>query len=299
MTTPTTPTTESVSANGIEIAYETFGEPSATPLLLVMGLATQMLAWPVEFCTGLADRGYYVIRYDNRDVGLSTHLHSTPPPSLAALLRRDHRTATYTIDDLADDAAGLLEALEIDSAHVVGVSMGGMIAQTLAFRHSAKVRSLTSIMSTPNPRAGRPSPRAALQLIKRPARSRAQAIERAVNTYRVIGSPGFALDEGELRAVAAASFDRAYDPAGAMRQLAAISASPDRVPGLRTVKVPTLVIHGEADQLVGVNGGRATAAAVQGAELLTVKGMGHNLPRELWPLFIDRITDLAKRTDVA
>lgn len=299
MTTPTAPITKTVSANGIELAYETFGDPSATPLLLVMGLATQMLAWPPEFCLGLAERGYFVIRYDNRDVGLSTHLQGTPPPSLGALIRRDHSKVTYTVDDLADDAAGLLDGLQIDSAHVVGVSMGGMIAQSLAYRHSERVRSLTSIMSTPNPRAGRPTPKAAIQLIKRPARGRAQAIERAVSTYRVIGSPGFALDEASLRLVAGASYDRAHDPAGSMRQLAAIGASPDRTPGLRTVKVPTLVIHGEADPLVAVNGGRATAAAVPGAELLTIKGMGHNLPRELWPLFIDRITTLAARADSA
>ena len=287
MTVQTTP------ANGIEIAYETFGDRSGEPLLLVMGLATQMLAWHDDFCSALVDLGFFVVRYDNRDVGLSTHLHDAPPPDVMAAFGGDVSSASYTLDDLADDAVALLDVLEIDRAHVVGASMGGMVAQTLAIRHPSRVRSLTSIMSTPSPKIGGATQEALAVLLAAPATSREEAVERARATYRVIGSPGYPLDEPWLEQMAGTSYDRGYDPMGVARQLLAIHASGDRTEGLRGVSVPTLVVHGDADPLVQVEGGRATAAAVPGAELLVLEGMGHNLPRELWPQITAAIAKLA------
>jgi pimeloyl-ACP methyl ester carboxylesterase len=271
-----------VEANGISLAYQTFGDPTARPLLLVMGLATQMLAWHDEFCSRLVDAGFHVIRYDNRDIGLSTHLHAAGMPDLQRMFTEPAAVASYTLEDMADDAVGLLDALGIPAADVVGASMGGMIAQTLAIRHPDRVRSLTSIMSTPSPWIGPPTQEAAAVLLAPSAGGRDEAIERAVQTYRVIGSPGYPLDEQELRRTAGIAYDRAYDPPGVVRQLAAIHASGDRTEKLHSVRVPTVVLHGEADPLVQLAGGQATAEAVPGARLVTFPGMGHNLPRELW-----------------
>jgi pimeloyl-ACP methyl ester carboxylesterase len=281
----------------IEIAYETFGDPAATPVLLVMGLATQMIGWPDDFCRGLADRGHHVIRFDNRDIGLSTHLHEAGAPDVLALLG-GQGGAPYALADLADDTAGLLDALDLDSAHVVGASMGGMIAQLLAIRHPARVRSLTSIMSTTgDPAVGAPADAALGVLLAPPVFDRDGAIQRVVDTYRVIGSPGFEFAEDEVRARAGLAFDRAHDPAGVARQLAAILTTHDRTQHLGEITAPTLVIHGEHDQLVNVSGGRATAAAIPGAELMVVEGMGHDLPRAVWPEIIDRITALVRRVE--
>src|SRR4051794_33755227 len=283
---------------GIELAYERFGDPAGPPLLLVMGLATQMLGWPDEFCAGLAARGLSVVRFDNRDIGLSTHLHDAPPPDLAAATLGDASSASYTLSDMARDAAGLLDALELQSAHVVGASMGGMIAQTLAIEHPERVRTLTSIMSTTgDPSVGGATEAALGALLAPPARTRAEAIERTVATYRVIGSPAYELDEAALRERAGRAFDRAYDAAGVARQLLAILASGDRTPRLRELRVPTLVIHGADDPLVAVSGGRATAAAIPGAEPLEVDGMGHDLPRALWPSITDRIVAVVERDE--
>ena len=289
--TATTPNT------GMEIAYETFGEDRSRPLLLVMGLGTQMLAWHDDFCRALADRWSYVVRFDNRDVGLSTHLHDAPPPNLMAAFGGDTSSASYTLDDMADDAAGLLDALGLDSAHVVGASLGGMVAQTLAARHQDRVRSLTSIMSTPSPAVGGPTDEALAVLLAPPATSREEAVERSLRAYRVIGSPAYPLDEEWLADVTGRSWDRGYDPIGVARQLLAIHASGDRTEALRSVRVPTLVVHGDSDPLVQVEGGRATAAAVEGAELLVLPGMGHNLPRDLWPTIVDAITRLQDRAE--
>ncbi len=282
----------------IDLAYETFGSPRDTPLLLVMGLATQMIGWPDEFCRMLAERGLYVIRFDNRDVGLSTHLDDAGAPDVLAVMGGDHSRVAYRLADMAEDTAGLLDALGLDSAHVAGASMGGMIAQTLAIRHPERVRSLTSIMSTTgDPAVGAPAEAALGVLLAPPATDRESAVQRAVDTYRVIGSPGFEFDEHGLRERAGLSFDRAYDPAGVARQLAAILASPDRTADLARVAVPTLVVHGEQDALIDVSGGRATAAAIPGAELLVVDGMGHDLPRAVWPELVDRITALVDRVE--
>ncbi|MGY1829957.1 alpha/beta fold hydrolase [Geodermatophilus sp. SYSU D01180] len=289
---------QTTRAGDVDLAYETFGSAGDPPLLLVMGLATQMIGWPDEFCRMLAGRGLYVVRFDNRDIGLSTHLDEAGAPDVLAVMGGDHSKVPYRLADMADDAAALLDALGIDSAHVVGASMGGMIAQSLAVRHPERVRSLTSIMSTTgDPAVGAPAEAAIGVLLAPPATDRESAVQRAVDTYRVIGSPGFEFDEHGLRERAGLSFDRAHNPAGVARQLAAILASPDRTADLARVAVPTLVVHGEHDALVNVSGGRATAAAIPGAELLVVDGMGHDLPREVWPQLVDRITALAARAD--
>jgi len=278
----------------IELAYETFGDPADPPVLLVMGLGTQMLGWPDELCEDLARRGHFVVRFDNRDIGLSTHLHAAPAADIAAIFAGDTSSASYTLSDMAADAVGLLDALGIDAAHVVGASMGAMIAQTIAIEHPGRVRTLTSIMSTTGDLAvGTASKEALAVLLAPPADDREEAMERAVATYRVIGSPGYELDEAGLRERAGVAFDRAFDPPGVARQLAAIWASGDRTPRLRELRVPTLVVHGEQDPLVGVSGGRATAAAIPGAELVILDGMGHDLPRELLPELADRISALA------
>jgi pimeloyl-ACP methyl ester carboxylesterase len=284
----------------LDLAYETFGDPGDPPVLLVMGLATQMIGWPDEFCRDLADRGLYVIRFDNRDIGLSTHLADAGAPDILALMGGAAADVPYELADLADDTAGLLDHLDLDSVHVVGASMGGMVAQLVAIRHPERVRSLTSIMSnTGAPGVGVPSEVAAGVLLAPPARDRETAVERAVDTYRVIGSPGFEFDEAALRERAGLSFDRAYDPAGVARQLAAILTTPDRTPDLGKLDLPALVVHGSHDQLVDVSGGRATAEAIPGAELMVVDGMGHDLPRDVWPRLVDAIAGLVERGEAA
>jgi pimeloyl-ACP methyl ester carboxylesterase len=291
MTVRTTP------ANGITIAYETFGSPDGEPLLLVMGLATQMLGWDEGLCEQLVARGFFVVRFDNRDIGLSTHLDHAGAPDLAALLGGDVSSAAYRLEDMADDTAALIDALGLDSAHIAGASMGGMIAQSVAARHPSKVRSLTSIMSTPAHSIGGPTEAAMAALLRPAATTREEAIERAVDTYRVIGSPGYPIDEHRIRAVAAESYDRAFDPAGTARQLAAIWASGDRRAAVSGIRCPTLVIHGEDDPLVQIDGGRVTAEVIEDAELVTFSGMGHDLPRALWPQLVDLIGELAERAD--
>jgi pimeloyl-ACP methyl ester carboxylesterase len=280
----------------LDLAYETFGDAGDPPVLLVMGLATQMIGWPDDFCAGLAARGHFVVRFDNRDIGLSTHLDSAGAADVLAVLAGDTSSVPYALADLADDTVGLLDALGLDAVHVVGASMGGMIAQLVALRHPERVRSLTSIMSTTgDPTVGGPSEAALAVLLAPPAGDREGAVRRVVDTYRVIGSPGFEFDESSVRDRAGLSFDRAYDPTGVARQLGAVLTTPDRTRDLEAVSVPTLVIHGSADTLVNVSGGRATAAAVPGAELLVVEGMGHDLPREVWPEITDRVCALIDR----
>lgn len=293
-------TTATATANGITIAYETIGDPVDPPLLLIMGLGVQMLAWPDEFCDQLAGRGYFVVRFDNRDIGLSTHFPDAPQPDLlGALTTGDMSSAAYLLSDMAEDTVGLLDALDIDRAHVVGASMGGMIAQSLAIGHPARVRSLTSIMSTPSPTDGAPSDEALGALLMEPATSREEAIEQSVATFAIIGSPDYDPDEAWLRDVAGRSYDRSYDPAGVARQLMAIVASGDRKEALAGVTVPALVIHGDRDPLVRPEGGEATAKALPDAELLMLPGMGHSLPRELWGTIVDAIVAVAERADSA
>ncbi len=282
----------------LELAYETFGDPSDTPLLLVSGLGSQMISYADELCAGLAAHGLFVIRFDNRDVGLSTHLHSAGTPRLGDIRRGDRSSVHYELADMAADAAGLIEALGLDSVHLVGVSMGGMIAQRVAITYPERVRTLTSIMSTTGDRSvGGASEAAQGVLYAPPAQDREEAIQRQLETSRVIGSPGFPLDEEAVRARAGLAYDRGHDPAGVARQMAAIVTSPDRTGDLGRVAAPTLVIHGSDDALVNVSGGRATAAAVPGAELVVLEGMGHDLPRPLWPEITDRITALISRVE--
>jgi len=289
---------DKLEANGLTLAYEEMGDPAGRPLLMVNGLGSQMNGWHDEFCRLLAGRGFRLVRFDNRDVGESTHFSAYGVPDFAAVSRgTPPPPPPYLLEDMADDAAGLLDALAMAPAHVVGMSMGGMIVQALAIRHPSKVRSLTSIMSTPSRSVGQATPEASAALMVPRPTTREAAIEQAVRTFRIIGSPGFEFDEQWRRSVAAAAFDRDPDPFGRARQLFAIMCSPDRTPGLASVKAPALVIHGAADPLVQPAGGRATAGAIPGAELMMIDGMGHDLPRAVWPSIVDRVTALADRAD--
>ncbi|MFD5418486.1 alpha/beta fold hydrolase [Streptomyces sp. NPDC127069] len=289
-----------VGPAGIEVAYERLGDPQAPPVLLVMGLALQMYGWPDGFCAELTGRGMQVIRFDNRDCGLSSHFHDAPVPDLAAARRGDLSSASYDLSDMAADTVGLLDALGLASAHVVGLSLGGAIGQTMAIGHPDRVRSLTSLMSTTGaPGVGRPDPGVLGVLAGPPAANREEAVERTVRAVRVMGSPGFPFDEAAVRERAARAFDRDYDPLGVARQALASLASGDRTALLAGVRVPTLVIHGADDPVCDVSGGRATAAAVPDAELAVFEGMGHDLPRELWAEIASRITALAGRAERA
>src|SRR5271157_290969 len=283
-----------VATNGVELEYETFGAAQAPAILLIMGLGAQMILWDEEFCEALARRGYRVIRFDNRDVGLSTKLEDAGVPNvataLAAMAQGRPPSAAYTLHNMADDTAGLLGALRIDAAHVVGASMGGMIAQTLAIRHPKRIRTLTSIMSTTGNPALPPATPAAMQVLMTPAPTQREAyIEHHVEVSKVVGSPGFPFDPEAVRARGARVFDRGVFPAGIARQLVAILASGNRKPLLASVRAPTLVIHGSADPLVPIAAGRDTAQAVPGADLFEIEGMGHDLPREVWPRLVDAI----------
>ena len=282
---------------GITLCYETFGDPADPPLLLVMGLGMQMLGWDEDFCAQLADRGFFVVRYDNRDSGRSTAIRGRQP-RLPQLVHRRFGAEQYTLSDMAQDAAGLLDALELAPAHVVGVSMGGMIAQMLAAEHPRHVRSLVSIMSTTGDRfRGQPALSAYRHVLARAPREREAYVEHVVRVFGFIASPGFPRDEARVRDRAARSFDRNPDPRGTGRQLAAILASGDRTARLAQITAPTLVIHGDADKLVRLSGGRATAKAIPGAELLVVPGMGHDLPRAVWPRIHDAVAAHASRAD--
>jgi pimeloyl-ACP methyl ester carboxylesterase len=289
-----------ITANGIQIEYESFGDASNPPLLLIMGLGAQMIVWDTEFCERLADRGFYVIRFDNRDVGLSTHFHEAPAPDVMAAMAGDASSASYTLSDMAADAAGLLDALGIPAAHIVGASMGGMIAQTFAIEHPDKTLSLCSIMSTTGDTAvGQPAPDALELLMSAPPQTVEDAADTAVLASKVIGGKRYPLDEERIRARTVEAWNRDHDDVGMARQLVGILASGDRTPGLHNVTVPTLVIHGVDDPLVTPSGGEATAKAVPGAELLDLEGMGHDLPVPLWPRIIDAIGENAEKAAAA
>ncbi|MDP9187836.1 MAG: alpha/beta fold hydrolase [Actinomycetota bacterium] len=283
---------------GITLCYERFGDPADPPVLLVMGLATQMIAWHEDFCAELVGRGFHVVRFDNRDIGRSTHVDSRPPSNREMLLRRTP-PGQYTVSDMAEDTAGLMRKLEIAPAHVVGASMGGMIGQMLAAEHPELVRSLTSLMSNTGSRiTGQPSPAVLRYLLKAPPRSREEVVERAAAVFGVVGSKGLH-DEQQIREVAGLSYDRGHDMRGPGRQLGAIIASGNRASELHRIKAPTLVIHGTNDKLIRTSGGRATAKAIPGAKLMLIDGMGHDLPRPLWPQLIDAIAGHAHAADAA
>jgi len=283
----------------LEIAYETFGDPRDPAMLLVMGLGTQMLAWPDPLCEQLAASGRYVVRFDNRDVGLSTHLtHLRAPAPTQVLLRRAR--PPYTLRDMARDALGLLDALDLETADVVGASMGGFIAQTMAIKAPERVRTLSLLMtSTGSKLVGRPSPKIARELLRgRPTRDRDGVLKAAVEVFTLIGSPGYALDVEYLQWQAGLSYDRAYDPGGYLRQLAAVLSQPDRTRSLRKLSVPTLVVHGLHDPLVSPSGGLALARTIPGARFVGFSGMGHDLPRALWGPLGEEITRHTRSVDL-
>jgi pimeloyl-ACP methyl ester carboxylesterase len=282
---------------GITLCYETFGEESAPPLLLIMGLGTQMLAWPDQFCEQLAERGFHVVRFDNRDAGRSTQIGGRPP-SLWQLALRRIDPVLYTLSDMAEDARGLLRELRLEPAHIVGASMGGMIAQTLAAEHPEAVRSLVSIMSNTGSRwSGNPSLAIYRFWMTRPPQDRESYIERSKNVFRAIGSKGLPQDTELETEIAARSYDRGYDPAASGRQLGAIFASGDRTKQLRSITAPTLVIHGSKDPMVSRSGGLATAKAIPDARMITIEGMGHDLPSAAWPRLLDAIAEHARAAE--
>jgi pimeloyl-ACP methyl ester carboxylesterase len=285
-----------ITANGIQIEYETFGNPSDRPLLLIIGLGRQMIMWDESLCQDLVSRGHYVIRYDNRDTGLSTKLDQAGKPdimgTLGKILNGDKSSVPYTIEDMADDGAGLLNAMGIPRAHICGMSMGGMIAQTIALRHPSRVLSLTSIYSnTGNPELPQPKSEVLSALIAPPPAERAACIEHMLGVLKMIAGHGFLFDEEWTRRKLAACYDRCFYPQGVGRQLIAIMAQNNRKAVLASIKVPVLVIHGTDDPLVPVEGGKETAAAIPGAQLMLIKGMGHDFPHGgAWPQIVEAIT---------
>jgi pimeloyl-ACP methyl ester carboxylesterase len=281
--------------NGIEIAYQEIGEPDGEPIVLIMGLGTQMIGWDLGFCELLAEEGFRAIRFDNRDVGHSTWIDA-PPPAFLPMLLGIRRGLAYALEDMAADAAGLIGHLGLDSAHVVGASQGGMIAQVLAYDHPELVRSLGLIMTGAGKRiASVPRLRALGSLLSRPPRDRERYVETVAKTFEVIGSPDYPPDEERMRAVIAAHYDRGHNPAGVARQLHAITCAGDRTGRLRGVRVPTVVIHGDRDPLVRPIAGRLLAKAIPGARLEMIEGMGHDLPPALWPRIAGRLVENARR----
>jgi len=284
---------------GIDIAYETFGDPGADPLLLVMGLGGPMTWWDPDLCRLLAERGFLVIRFDNRDVGRSSRIPSTTPLSKKTLLQAfagDRSHASYTLDDMAGDAFGLLDHLGIERVHVTGVSMGGMIAQTMAIARPHRVSSLVSVMSTTGRRrVGWQDPRLFPMLLSPVARTQEAYIQRALKGWRAISSSVYPISDDVVTERAVETWQRGYDPVGGARQTLAILAQPDRSRALADLRMPVAVLHGLADKLVHPSGGRATAAAIPGAELVLVPGMAHDIPPPLWELFIDVVRRTADR----
>ncbi len=284
---------------GVTLCYEAFGDPGDAPILLIMGLATQMIAWHEDFCEQLAERGFYVVRFDNRDIGRSTHFDFRPP-AIGQMLRRRVGPEQYTLSDMAEDAAALLRKLEIAPAHLVGASMGGMIGQMLAAEHPEVIRSLTSIMSTTGSRRhGQPALSVYRYLLRPPPRDRDGYIERSAEIFGLVGSTGFDRDEQNIRERAGRSFDRGFDVRAGGRQLGAIVASGDRTKVLGRIKASTLVIHGSVDKMIRPSGGKATAKAIPGARLMMIEGMGHDLPRGVWPQIVDAVAEHARAADGA
>lgn len=284
----------------IEIFYDTFGDPSSQPLLLIMGLGAQMIRWVPELCEEFMKKGFFVIRFDNRDAGLSTKIEEAGAPDIMKVyqkvMRREEIKAPYTLNDMVDDAIGLLDFLKIDKAHICGASMGGMIAQTISIRYSSRVLSLTSIMSsTGDPNLPHPKPQALKVLLTPPPPGREECIETSVETWRILWGSGYPFNEEIQRKLVADAYDRSYYPDGFKRQLLSILASGDRTSALGSVRIPSLVIHGADDPLVPVEAGKATAKAIPGADLLIIDGMGHSFPPEIWPKVVDAISKNASK----
>jgi len=291
-------------ANGIEIDAEEFGEKTGIPLLLIRGLGTQRTAWPDEFLAALAERGHRVITFDNRDVGLSTKFHEAGAMDIAEAMGRTARgdpiDAPYLVDDMALDAVGLLDALEVETAHVAGISMGGMIAQVMAIRHGERLRSLASIMSSSGaPGLPGPTPEAGAALMSRPENpdDRESVIQHSMGVLKLIGSPGYPPGDTHLRSVAETAYDRCYCPDGISRQMLAILAGGQRADLLKTIRVSTLVIHGVDDPLIPVEAGMDTAKRIPGAELRLIPGMGHDIAPGLIPTLVAAIADHATAAD--
>lgn len=286
-----------ITANGIQIEYDTFGSPGEPPLLLIVGLACQLIHWDEALCEQLARRGHYVIRFDNRDTGLSTKLAESGMPDIGKIIEAQMQSGEvippYTIEDMADDAVGLLDALEIEKAHICGISMGGMIAQTIALNHHQRMLSLISIYShTGDPALPPPTSEALEFLLTPPPMEREANIIYTLDVWRTFSGKGFSLDQDWHRKIAAQAYDRSFYPEGVARQMAAVVTQNNRKPELGSVSVPTLVIHGADDPLVPVEGGKDTAEAIPGAELIIIDGMGHDLPHDgdgAWPRIVDAI----------
>jgi pimeloyl-ACP methyl ester carboxylesterase len=286
---------ELVRVGDVDICYETFGSPADPAMLLIMGLGTQMVAWHEDFCNELAGHGFFVIRHDNRDIGRSSRMEPADPPSLWQMAIRS-RDSAYTLADMAADSIGVLDHLGIEKAHVIGASMGGMIAQTIAIRFPSRVLSLVSIMSnTGSFWSGQPALGLYAVLLKPSPSERSAFIDHAVEMFSKIGGNGFEPDVEDLRDIATRSYDRGHDPRGSSRQLGAIIADRDRSAALAKLQIPATVIHGLDDRLVRPSGGRATARAIPGARLVEIPGMGHGLPRGAWPTIIDAIVANAQR----
>jgi pimeloyl-ACP methyl ester carboxylesterase len=284
---------------GIDLCHETIGDPKQPPVVMIMGIGTQMLAWPDGFCELLAARGAFVIRFDNRDSGRSTSLDHLGVPSVTKAWRRELDDPPYLLSDMASDVVGLLAALGHDSAHVVGSSLGGFVAQTMAIEHPDRVRSLASIMSsTGSGKVGYPTQEAMEVLMTRPPADLESYLDGIVAARRVIGSPGFPLDEAWLREAFTLMHGRGINPEGTQRQLVASICSGNRTDRLRELAVPTVVIHGAEDKLIDVSGGKATAAAIPDAELVLIERMGHDLPKEVWPRIVDAISGNFDRAKV-
>ena len=286
----------SITANSISIEYETFGNPADRPLLLIMGLGAQLTRWPEAFCQLLAARGQYVVRFDNRDVGLSQKFDAAGVPNMAQIFAQamegESVSAAYNLSDMASDAAGLLDALGITAAHVCGASMGGMIAQVMALEHGARVKSLTSIMSTTgNPTLPSATTAASAALMSAAGTKLEEVLARAVTVARATGGSAFPVTDAEIRQRAQADFERSFYPVGVARHMAAIAATGNRKPRLQTLVMPTLVLHGKDDPLVPLTGGIDTHEAISGSILKVFEGMGHNLPEPLWPELVLAISD--------
>jgi len=293
-----------VDANGIQIEYETFGDPNSLPLLLIIGITGQLTFWDETLCQQLAQQGHYVIRFDNRDAGLSSRIEEAGVPDIMQIIKTQMKGETinppYTIEDMADDAIGLLDALRVEKAHICGMSMGGMIAQTIAINYPKRVISLISIYSkTGDPEEPQPKPEAREFLLAPPTEGREATIEHYIKFFFTISGPGFPYDEDWLQNFIAQSYDRAYNPEGTARQLVAILAQKNRRPELKSLTMPALVIHGADDPLILVKCGKNTAEDIPGAELMVIDGMGHDLPHGgAWPKIIDAIVDHTHKINI-
>lgn len=290
---------QQVSANGLQITYDSFGQLENPVIILIMGLATQMIYWDNEFCELLARKGFRVIRFDNRDIGKTTWLTNSPVPSVWRFIGNSvfnkRIKAPYLLDNMADDTLALMDALNVSKAHLVGASMGGMIAQCVALKSPARVQTLTSIMSTTGNRAlPKPKKRVGAKLLKPLAKDIERYVLQNLQVWKVLHGDHYPFDKERIESLIRDSWQRGFNPNGVVRQLSAILDSPDRTKSLQQLQIPSLVIHGDADPLVPVECGIATAQAIPNATLKILKGMGHTLPSQLWPQVVDEIVKLTK-----